>query len=95
MTATNGWVGAGSRLTQASLSTLDEVMNLRDDGDKDANEFGKAEPYLWELNAVLGGCLGPGGLAQMAKSGRLEGGLEGRVLTRRGGACASAGRLWH
>ncbi|CBX99866.1 predicted protein [Plenodomus lingam JN3] len=89
MTATNGWVGAGSRLTQASLSTLDEVMNLRDDGDKDANEFGKAEPYLWELNAVLGGCLGPACASAGCNGSRAvtEGSMTRKLHARGGSPC--------
>ncbi|KAH9872009.1 hypothetical protein J1614_006269 [Plenodomus biglobosus] len=47
-------------------------MTLRDNGDKDAIEFGKAEPYLWELMLFWEAGLGRGGMARMAKSGRVQ-----------------------
>lgn len=90
--ATNEVGGTGSRAYPGGLSTLDEVMELRDNGDKDRSEFGKAEPQQWELLALLGGYSSTRlGWRRRQSMGRRQprGSL---VVSRRGGACAVAGR---
>ena len=42
--AANGGLGNAWPLGRAGLSTLDEVMDVRVDGDEEGSQFGKAEP---------------------------------------------------
>ncbi|KAF2852873.1 hypothetical protein T440DRAFT_21808 [Plenodomus tracheiphilus IPT5] len=94
MPAANGDAGAGWRLTQGSVSTLDEVMELRGDGDQDAIEFGKAEPSQWELLLFWAGSLGRGGLARWAGAEGWRRGRRRRRRRPRGQALLVRGGQW-